>query len=116
MGNALEHVSYQKYIFALYHKCITYLFRRELKAAYMELILVWHDIAWYGELTSTYQIKSECAWGCGGGGRGGQCAWRLERGAAFRHGRGQAGALSYTPGMQDATELAAFMVTVLGLL
>lgn len=30
-----------------------------LKNMFTELVLVWHDIAWYGELLSTYRIKSE---------------------------------------------------------
>ncbi|KAG2483571.1 hypothetical protein HYH03_017578 [Edaphochlamys debaryana] len=32
-----------------------------LKVMYKELVLVWHDIAWYGELTSTYRIKTDVA-------------------------------------------------------
>ncbi|KAG2499750.1 hypothetical protein HYH03_002682 [Edaphochlamys debaryana] len=30
-----------------------------LKVMYKELVLVWHDIAWYGDLTSTYRIKTD---------------------------------------------------------
>ncbi|KAG2449216.1 hypothetical protein HYH02_005963 [Chlamydomonas schloesseri] len=30
-----------------------------LKNMFTELVLVWHDIAWYGELTSTYRIKTK---------------------------------------------------------
>ncbi|GFR49878.1 hypothetical protein Agub_g11982, partial [Astrephomene gubernaculifera] len=32
--------------------------RGELKPLYIELMMVWHDIAWYGDLTTTYKIKT----------------------------------------------------------
>ncbi|GIL68294.1 hypothetical protein Vafri_21581 [Volvox africanus] len=46
-----------------------------LKPMYKEFMMVWHDIAWYGELTSPYMVKCEW-WGWGGENLGNcECGW-----------------------------------------